>query len=927
MLVTACLLNLIVSRPASAAEIDYAVERQAAEAVLKLGGVVAVNAKGPSIEVKPGGALPTERFVVWRIDFLKGQGIDDSTLAFVPKLSALRNLYLNGSAVGDAFLAQVARLPTIEVLHLSGTLVTDVGLESLSQHKKLNAIFLNGTFTTDRGAASLAKITTIRTIHIANTKLTDAGLAELARLPELVDCTVEGNAVTDAGVAKLKACPNLEILRVNRTEVSDAGIEFLKGSPKLQILEGRLSKFTDGIATVVVDCPKLRILDLSETKVTEATAKRLKTSLSKCDVRWLPPKVEPPTPAPATTPKAPVVYVDVAKDFHTNVAVAAEKLLQAGEFEKLDAVTEKYRDSKELFPNGSWKTTRLYSYLARPSDVRSDLQWNAHIKQCEEWREARPNSTAAAIVLARAWRNYAWQARGEGYASSITIADGQKFSERLQKCAEVLNASEWTAEKDPEWFKLAVSMQKEFGGNGEKVRELCKKSLELHPTFPETVVTAATFFYPRWHGKPGELEAFAEQVVEWTQKTSGKMFYAWIAFDAQNLHGYHVVQALHFSWDTIKQGFEDWQSRFPSDRRLQVYCRMACVYRDRATAARLFDTIVGPYDMELWYSQPFIDMQKTWASPSFENGDQRQVLAPFALGVGGVGWTTGHSATIRALSDRPMLVRIDSERISLVATETGKVTDVAQTPYNAAVMGIDPNSSDVFVTTRDREIFKTSWDGADPEKLCTTETPVGTMSVVGRPPLLVVSGDDGVIQLLRSTDGRVQGKVKLEGKRMSSIDSSSSADLVVIGTEDGFLLPYSLGTQAPAEPWKVHGESVHDVSFSPDGKLLVTCSQKEIKLWNVADRKLLGTLEGPQGTAMFKFTSDNSILVGATSWPVAGNYRIAFWNVAERKLLKLATGHKGHISSLAISPDDKTVATSSHDTSIRLWDVPRPSTR
>lgn len=74
---------------------------------------------------------------------------------------------------------------------------------------------------------------------------------------------------------------------------------------------------------------------------------------------------------------------------------------------------------------------------------------------------------------------------------------------------------------------------------------------------------------------------------------------------------------------------------------------------------------------------------------------------------------------------------------------------------------------------------------------------------------------------------------------------------------------------------------------------------------------------------LFRFTSDGSTLVGAATLPIAGNnYRLEFWNVVQLKLIKLAAGHKGWITGLANSPDGKTVATSSTDTSIRLWDIP-----
>ncbi|MGW2192567.1 WD40 repeat domain-containing protein [Streptosporangium sp. NPDC001682] len=43
------------------------------------------------------------------------------------------------------------------------------------------------------------------------------------------------------------------------------------------------------------------------------------------------------------------------------------------------------------------------------------------------------------------------------------------------------------------------------------------------------------------------------------------------------------------------------------------------------------------------------------------------------------------------------------------------------------------------------------------------------------------------------------------------------------------------------------------------------------------------------------------------------------WEVASRETVATRTGHTGEVSSVAFSPDGKTLATGSLDKSVKLW--------
>jgi RNA polymerase sigma factor (sigma-70 family) len=115
------------------------------------------------------------------------------------------------------------------------------------------------------------------------------------------------------------------------------------------------------------------------------------------------------------------------------------------------------------------------------------------------------------------------------------------------------------------------------------------------------------------------------------------------------------------------------------------------------------------------------------------------------------------------------------------------------------------------------------------------------------------------------------------------------------------------------------------VALSPDGKLLATGGKGEvynrldkIKLWDVASREELATLRGHEDTVrLLTFSPDGKTLVSACA------AEVRLWDVAgrkERATLKVAAGGSDEIPSLLFSPDSRTLAVAS-GTAVRLWDT------
>jgi WD40 repeat protein len=121
---------------------------------------------------------------------------------------------------------------------------------------------------------------------------------------------------------------------------------------------------------------------------------------------------------------------------------------------------------------------------------------------------------------------------------------------------------------------------------------------------------------------------------------------------------------------------------------------------------------------------------------------------------------------------------------------------------------------------------------------------------------------------------------------------------------------------------KGHRDAVFGVAFSPDGKTIASgSSDRTVKLWNVADGKVVRELVNPEykpapgnppeahpgWVYSLRFTPDGKHLVSVGQAP-RNHGHLAVWNVADGKLLSARSLPLGAFYGVAVAPDGKALA-------------------
>jgi WD40 repeat protein len=136
----------------------------------------------------------------------------------------------------------------------------------------------------------------------------------------------------------------------------------------------------------------------------------------------------------------------------------------------------------------------------------------------------------------------------------------------------------------------------------------------------------------------------------------------------------------------------------------------------------------------------------------------------------------------------------------------------------------------------------------------------------------------------------------------------------VAAAHAGAPTPRSIGT---------HTGGVASTHFSPDGKLLASGGgDKMIRIWNVADGKMLHECEGPSSfTCAVRFSPDGKTVAGAGYESGQGN-RIYLFDAATGKALPTLPGHpSGGIRRIVFTPDGKQLISGGFDGTVRVWDL------
>jgi len=325
----------------------------------------------------------------------------------------------------------------------------------------------------------------------------------------------------------------------------------------------------------------------------------------------------------------------------------------------------------------------------------------------------------------------------------------------------------------------------------------------------------------------------------------------------------------------------------------------------------------------------------------------------------------GHAITSAAFSlDGKYIVSGDCDGIIKVwDTDTAKEPMILgghESPPNSLVFS--PDSKRIVSGSYDNTIRL--WDTNSGEELMKLGADKEAVSSVDFSPdgKRVVSGVGKTVRIWDVDTGDELMKLENE-KKITSVAFSPDGKTIISGGWEKNIKIWDAATGAALSNIRGHEECVTSVAFSPDGQRIISCSDSDIKMWDIVTRKELFSIlrngeknvqqptlavspdgkrivsgilnykafkiklrDAITGKELFPFSKyEGRVAVSFAFSPdgdriVSGGLGdITIWDTATGEELINLSGHEGIVTVIAFSPDGRYISSADESNVIRIW--------
>ena len=250
----------------------------------------------------------------------------------------------------------------------------------------------------------------------------------------------------------------------------------------------------------------------------------------------------------------------------------------------LERAEEEVGFSRERFASGEYRFEAWF------------LSLDANFRHLDErskafalrWAKEKGAAGYAPLVQAMVAHAEAWEARGTGYADTVSPEARQIYLRKLEEADALLETASPKLRQMPPWtmVKLRIAFQHRQAATPSPI-EILKRGTEAFPDFLPVYTAAMSYLSPKWGGSFEMMDAIARYAMERNANDPGIYALVYERNVRVNPDSTYTLRDTAVDWELMKTGFRRVHGK-PAWI-FRNFAGLACQMRDRNEARRLYE--------------------------------------------------------------------------------------------------------------------------------------------------------------------------------------------------------------------------------------------------------------------------------------------------------------------------------------------------
>lgn len=215
------------------------------------------------------------------------------------------------------------------------------------------------------------------------------------------------------------------------------------------------------------------------------------------------------------------------------------------------------------------------------------------------WKEVAKGSIFLEYAQIAYVRSLAWQARGGGFANTVSSESWQRFFQGLAQTEEMLTKASEQLKASPLWGHISLNLAFDNEHSTISSTDMFAYSVRKWPDYYGFQESVMPRLLPMWGGSLAEVDKFATYWSGQRTATEGTSLYArlYLSLVSKGV----TPQQTQYDWSRMSASFKDLIARYPSPTFPELYANYACLQHDEQAAKFALSKIRDqPFKFEYW---------------------------------------------------------------------------------------------------------------------------------------------------------------------------------------------------------------------------------------------------------------------------------------------------------------------------------------